>query len=256
MAALALVVLWATPGWVLFPGSSNSDLVGEYNSIEELLGMTKSGTPTAFRWTQPSDINSAAGIGSGIAYAYDPRFCDDILLRFDERASAWLRFWEFVTCESVKQSVLLAFDTWAANHPHLHFLDVSDECTSKDLWKTVEKDACTSTNCARCSIAEIVISTFTKNDENDHSGARIVPVDVTSTDPRGTNGLTQDGGKFEYVELQYANDLCWYLDQTFCAIFFDAQIAGVDVETLMLSLFITIELIACFVTLVFVLSRS
>lgn len=122
---VALLVPVASP-WVLFPAASNQDLIGKYSSIRQLANMTAAGTPTIFRWPEVTSVRSTKGIGGGITYAYDPKFCDDIIGKFSERESTWLRFWEFVTCDSIKKALLLAFDTWSANHPNIHFIDITE----------------------------------------------------------------------------------------------------------------------------------
>lgn len=127
------------------------------------------------------------------------------------------------------------------------------QCIAEGLNKPVVPSVCSSTNCVRCSAAEIMISTFTKQDEADHSGARVMPIELSSAKALGTNGITEEGGTFKYVELHYANDICWYLDQTFCSFFFNAEIAGVDVEKLMVSLFVIIEFSSCMILITFLL---
>jgi hypothetical protein len=209
-------------------------------------------TPSIFRWPEAA-IGSSEGLGGGIAYAYDPQFCLDILDSFEERSTTWISFWDFVTCDAIKASILLAFDTWASNHPSIHFIDISEHCASEDLFESVDKEDCTSTNCVRCSKAEIMISTFTKDNEQDHSGARVVPVELSTRSALGTSGREEAGGSFRYVELQYANDICWYLDQTFCSTFFAAQLGGTDVQQLLLALFVVLELCACAIALAFLL---
>lgn len=235
------LLLAGGPGWVLFPASRNSR-VGDYESIQDFVRLTYNGRPTLYRWANERSPTATAGLGGAIAYAYDPKFCDEILPRFSERRhAAWLDMYEFVSCDVIKDVMISAFATWSMNNAHVNFIDVTQHCIDNDLWTRMDGERCTSANCVRCSAAEIMISTFDKVNAEDHTGARVVPYELSNRQPEATNGLDADGGEFLYVELQYATDICWYTDQTFCAYFFNAELEGVDVPTLMFTLFILIE---------------
>ena len=63
-------------------------------------------------------------VSGGIPYAWDPSLCARLLERFGDDVFVW----QFVSCESLRQSLERAFAVWAANHPVIRFRDVSHEC--------------------------------------------------------------------------------------------------------------------------------
>ena len=77
------------------------------------------GKPPLYRWSETTDVRSDYGLGGGISFAFDPQLCDLIIPQFPEGKDV-IRFYEFVTCATIKEVVLSAFRTWAANNKCAH----------------------------------------------------------------------------------------------------------------------------------------
>jgi len=227
VSLLALAFCPRASGWVLFPADTLASNDVKVNSINDLLSKGNiGGLPPIFRWSAVRDLRDEDGLGGGITFAFDPSFCEDMILKFEEAQGA-IKFYDFVTCDTIKDVVSSAFATWEGNNRNVYFTDVSNICESEDLWEDLKSDECTSTRCRTCPLAEVVINIF-KSTPEDHSGARVQPKAVTAS-PLATNMQRAEGGSLRYVELQFGDNLCWYVDATFCSLFHNMEANGLPV---------------------------
>ena len=177
-----------------------------------------------FLWSHPELASSTHGLGGGIAWAWDDGACGKLEPLFRED----IFFQPLITCHDLRAAMHRAFESWAANHRSLSFVDVTEEC--RRLHGEVTR---------QCSLVEVWVTYRPENE--DHSGgeaARATPTAVVNTDGsfRYTNGrkaLVWDGTKLvpqtviETVggvvdfstKRQDGSPLCWYLDSTFCSQF-------------------------------------
>ena len=238
---LVASILLSVTSWVFAPASDRTAaLAGTFTTLREFTDKRD----TVFRWS------ARPNTGITISYAYDPAFCDDMLGLFPERTGTGLSIsTEFVSCNSLKDTIVSSFGAWSINHGDIHFVDVTDKCVFSI---NNETNRCTSAHCTRCDIADVLITTFIKKSNADYTGARIVFTSLSSGQkPLDLLGKRVSGGTIEYVEFQYTVDMCWYLDQTFCSFFFDQQKAGRNVEQVMLAMFICVEFVAVMLAIVF-----
>ena len=70
----------------------------------------------------PASSDSDEGLGGGIAFAVEPDFCSKVMDTLEDRS--------YATCEYIEAATLRAFDTWAANHADVSFVNVTDLCTT------------------------------------------------------------------------------------------------------------------------------
>ena len=188
---------------------------------------TFTGAATAtlgFLWNFPTLTTDTRGLGGGIAWAWDDSLCPAIepLMKED------LFFWPLVRCKDLKAAMHRAFDSWAANHRFISFVDVSEDC--RRLHGSVTSD---------CELVELWV---TSRDPSDPTlfieAARAWPDAHATEDFQYTNGerpkrwdaelnafvprsvIETRGGTISFTgRRDRADDLCWYLDSTFCSTF-------------------------------------
>jgi hypothetical protein len=80
----------------------------------------------ALRWSLPPDAYSDDGMGGGITFAFHRDLCGRLEPLFPEANHA-LSDW-FLSCDDLRNTIKRAMDTWAINHKHLSFKDVTEEC--------------------------------------------------------------------------------------------------------------------------------
>lgn len=229
----------AARGWVLFPAETLQKNGVKLDSIESLLNHSfVERQPPLFRWTVNADMRREDGLNGGVSYAFDPEFCARMLPLFSEGNDV-IRFYEFVNCDLIKEVVASALRTWSANNRNVYFTDVTRICDARKLWRSTAKATCTSLTCRRCALAELVVTVFDSL-PGDHSGARAQP-EASRAPPLGTNLLAEDGGSFEFVNLEFGTNLCWYVDATFCGFFHQLEADGLPVLAL-----VGVTLGACF----------
>ena len=225
-----LAALAAAPtarGWVLFPAETLQQNDVELKSITDLLTRGNvDGRPVLYRWSASADIREDRGLGGGITYAFDPELCERMLPLFSEGKDI-IRFYEFVTCATIKDVVVSGLRTWSANSRNINFLDVTTLCDNETLWTKTSGTACTSLTCNHCPLAEVVITAF-ESKPGDHTGARVQP-QVVASRPLGTNLRSSEGGSFDFVNLEFGTNLCWYVDPSFCAFFHGLEQDGLPV---------------------------
>lgn len=201
------------------------------------------------RWTMPPSADSEEGLGGGIAFAVEPDFCSKVMGSLVDSS--------YATCEYIEQATLRAFDTWAANHPDISFVNVSEACAADPAVVACMSSASSQYylrgNCTRlCSAAEVfVLAEYTRAGASTLSS---LPMQVehlpaltglsvtqlitqnlvpTRTGPRATSGqvIAQDR-VIEAATLTVNQGQCMYLDDTFCYGMHEMEEKGIRVVIL------------------------
>jgi len=177
--------------------------------------------------SEPGNYTPATtGLAGGITFALHKDFCTKLLPLFpEENPSGAAQETTFLTCENLRDVVKRSLDTWAINHRSIYFTDVTELCKEE-------------TSFSSCPHAEIFI---VSNDLPPSSGgdrAAVAQPTFTSGRVYTTAGQRIDNG----YEINSAvitvrtpadkDELCWYLDSTFCFQFHRWQDAEVDVVSI------------------------
>ena len=125
------VVLAASNGWVTISQSRHgaqlntikSQMAGEQLDYGPMVQQT-----LGYLWDLPASSTSTRGLGGGITWAWDPTLCDDLQPQFRED----FFFIEYISCRDLKAAMHRGFSSWSANHPHIHFVEVTTECEHLD----------------------------------------------------------------------------------------------------------------------------
>ena len=201
---------------------------------------------TAQRWRAPSASSDLAGLGGGLAWVLDDKFCDEIMPHFPEKSVvsgiSWLNVADFVTCDDLKAAILRGFSTWTENHRRVSFDDIS-KTASCAMHSPSVSDACpwelyisTDDGKAYPALAAYV---FTHKDS-------VVNTNWFTNNVEGTNGVVAQGVDAHYRSvMRFQTHLCWYLDATFCFHFQKWSDLGVDVPTLVRGITFLIFGLAC-----------
>ena len=194
-SALALFAATTTLGFVLVPPESTSL------------------ASTARRWTWPADSASNDGLGGGLAFITEDRWCETLLPLFPEHY--------FVSCEEILDALQRAFATWSANHHLLGFRNVtgSSEACRSVAGAVNLHDPCpwevyigTADGSAYPTLAAYVIN------YGDHEAQPGVV--WWQERARSPNGQVHTGiNIIRRSELRVQTHICWYLDTTFCYTF-------------------------------------
>ena len=173
-------------------------------------------------WSSPPDSTSTRGLGGGITYAWDPQVCGpDLHPKFSENGAFGI---DFAGCDDIAASSRRAFKSWSDNHPKLKFYDVGLECELKRRAEGLPLDA-------RCDLAEIWLTSIANTSGADAAATTVVTY-TWATDFTHTNGAGAELGVWEATSAQIgfnANNICWYLDATFCGRFHSMKRSwGVD----------------------------
>lgn len=211
---------------------SQSSFGASIEGIQQQLHGTFTGHPQSglgFIWNYPVNSSDNRGLGGGITWAWDDALCDNLLPLFRED----LFFYALVTCYDLKSAMHRAFDSWAANHRAISFVDVTEQC--RKLHGIVSKD---------CSLIEVWVSARPAGSVGSEA-ARATPKAVVNKGdgPAGapfryTNGryatkldaatgtqrplwiIETIGGEMDFSTLRAdGTPMCWYLDSTFCSTF-------------------------------------
>lgn len=216
--------IWVS-GWVLFSPYREALTNNGYNS--KFVG----------RWSDPSSFNlshvvlrwgvgpGTEGLGGSITWAVDASFCERLLPHFPEaQMSRTLRIGNDIDCETLRAAIRSAFDTWSMNHGRISFHDVSSGCVGASV----------------CD-AEVVLSVT----QSDDSTVAYVQPNLRNLNwyPRTTAGDVVRGIGLRSAEMHVSNDVCWYLDATFCAHIHRLDVVGEwSVIVVRLSFLITLVL--------------
>ena len=250
MAAAAL--LSAGIGWVSFSGARFG---AQLSTIQgQLQGEASSLPPTqqlGYLWSMPSESLSSAGLGGGLTFQFDPRLCDKIQGQFRETFLAV----PLVKCHDLKSAVHRAFTSWSANHPLIHFLDVTSECEAigqpdegcrlAEIWITAIGDEAETTSVGSSEgTAAAFASTHGRLTERFVYTNGQQP--FTKFDEYGSTSPRQVYETYK-ATVTFNSALCWYLDSTFCSRFHllkQASSPGAVLLAVKLLLFITFALSA------------
>ena len=207
-----------------------------------------------YLWSLPDDPSSSAGLGGGIAWAWDSSLCGQLQDRFHEDAMLF----EWIDCDMLKAALHRAFYSWSSNHPLIQFVDVTKECDAlyeglgpncplAELWVTAltpTRRALTTDDTTGADLEPVyaaLSSHGTSQEEvgEDQSGggrvaARASPTARYSTDFRWTSGIPAGGGSsapiIETVKAVIAFNVdpsfCWYIDSFFCSRFHTLKQVG------------------------------
>ena len=124
-------ILVASNGWVTISQSRHgaqlntikSQMAGEQLDYGPMVQQT-----LGYLWDLPASSTSTRGLGGGITWAWDPTLCDDLQPQFRED----FFFIEYISCRDLKAAMHRGFSSWSANHPHIHFVEVTTECEHLD----------------------------------------------------------------------------------------------------------------------------
>ena len=223
-----LSVLPMAHAWITL---SQSSFGASIEGIQQQLHGTYNGHPQSglgFIWNYPVNSSDNRGLGGGITWAWDDALCENLLPLFRED----LFFYALVSCYDLKAAMHRAFDSWAANHRAISFVDVTEQC--RNLYGSVSKS---------CPLVEVWVSTRPVGSVGSEA-ARATPKAVVN-DGRGgggpfryTNGryattfdavsgihrphliIETIGGEMDFSTLRAdSTPMCWYLDSTFCSAF-------------------------------------
>ena len=252
---LLLLIALAQPGfaWVLFDGKRLDQAVPKAQAAKNATDILSTGEtvrlnlddgfPGAFKWSARPALR----------YAISPDFCDAMKGSILEE-DAWLvDSWPFAppikwtSCDRLHQIVRQAFETWQENNPSLHFVDVTDRCTTEQAWLPIAKmlcagsaecvelyatpgrsgpgstaiddnnkpELCSSKTCFECERADILIGAFMQGGRQlADTGSRMRVIDRKLSDqpPLGTNGVVQPGGKLDFAKLEVLVDKKYFAD--------------------------------------------
>ena len=164
------------------------------------------------RSVSESQLLLAPGLSSAIPYAWDPQMCAilDPLFGID------LWGFEFSSCADIAAAVRMAFDSWSSNHPRLKFIDVTNNCVAAAAAGTANYTNLSDTR--PCPLARIWLTTTSASARED-SAAVTTGEYVFNHAFRHTNGRYASNGAFQTVRATIGfkkDDICWYLDATFC----------------------------------------
>ena len=253
--ALLFLLTLARPGsaWVLFDGKrleqavprgqaakNGSDILSPAETVRLVLD---DNFPGAFRWSARPAIR----------YAISPDFCDAMKGTMVEEDKWLVNVWPFsppiqwTSCDRLHQIVRQAFETWQENNPALHFIDVTDRCTTEQAWLPIPNmlcagsaecvelldtegragpgssviddnnrpEVCSTKTCFTCERADILIGAFVQGGRQlADAGSRMRILDRMLSDqpPLGTNGVVQPGGKLDYAKLEVLVDKQYFAD--------------------------------------------
>ena len=138
MRRVALLVGTAavSDGWVTISqsryGARPKDIADQFRG--NLTGSSPY-SQLGYIWHMPVDTQATAGLGGGIAWAWDDRLCDMLLPPMDGRIGGTPQLFkedfvlfDFVTCHDLRAAMHRAFSSWSDNHRFISFVDVTEEC--------------------------------------------------------------------------------------------------------------------------------
>ena len=198
-----------------------------------------------YRWSMPVDTGSNEGLGGGLSWVLDPKFCEQMLPQFPEGAkSSWVGY-SFVTCNDILVALARGFATWEANHKHIQFRDVGDTeaCANRSA---ALGDPCawqlfvgTDDGASYPNLAAYVINHRTSA----FPGAFPRWWQETARSPAGVVDAAVD--PFQRSVMRFQTHICWYLDATFCYAFHAMQDEhGLDVVLIMRLVLFSLFLLA------------
>ena len=190
-----------------------------------------------YLWTYPPTSNDKEGLGGGLTFSMDPNLCAALMPQFSEDFLGVT----FATCDNIRASLRRAFTSWADNHPVIAFHDLTEECNDNQL----NNGRGPGLYPRSCPEAEIFLTTNLPSAGEDAAATAKVFAGWTYQFYH-TNGVyagsqgvyagatpnqndTQNGGRWGAAIGFNTNNVCWYLDATFCGTFHGMKASmGVD----------------------------
>ena len=210
---LLLLMLPSAMGWVTISASSYGASLENFIALQDGLYSGPALQTLGWLWHFPSDAAQTRGLGGSITWAWDDTLCPKLQPRFPED----LFFAPLVQCHDLKAAMHRAFDSWAANHRLISFVDVTEECRTLHGAVTHE---------AGCDLAEVWVTAreYDASAQGDSIAALATPTPTVVDDFRSTSGLVAGtsvvetvGGTIEFTyQRAHGGDMCWYLDSAFC----------------------------------------
>jgi hypothetical protein len=191
-------------------------------------GVACPGEGTAGVVNNPSGTEDLAGLGGGIAYAWDPNLCDALLPIFKER----ITFYPLIACSDLRMAMNRAFLAWSNNHRLIKFIDVTEECERR--YPTV---ALTETSCplvelwiTSVTVAQAMTALGTASGDHTDAGVPVALAEGSALPSRSlgrnfrmSNGVDLGDMVWETYKARISfgasDSLCWYLDSNFCSNF-------------------------------------
>ena len=153
-------------------------------------------------------------MGGAITFAWDPKMCTilDPLFGID------LWGFDFSSCGEISSAVLSAFDSWSSNHPRIKFVDVTNECLA--MVAVGDANYTNLSDTKACPLAKIWLTTTSDKVSKEDQAVVTTSSYEFNTQFRHTNGRWALGsGNFETRRSVIGfkkDDICWYLDASFC----------------------------------------
>jgi len=225
-------------GWVTISqsryGATPKDIADQFRG--NLTGVSPY-SQLGYIWHMPADSQALAGLGGGIAWAWDDRLCDMLLPPMDGRIGGTPQlfkedfvFVDFVSCHDLRAAMHRAFSSWSDNHRFISFIDVTEECrrmygrvTSScplvEVWVTfLGAESNGSAPDAHESLPPsspppLASGTTRRLSEEELSSEAASTASATSS-PAAT--AVPYGGVISF-NVDGGSGMCWYLDSTFCS---------------------------------------
>ena len=192
------------------------------------------------RWSLPQNPYNGSGLAKGLSWNLDSSFCDNILGKFPE--GDILVKGVFLNCQDLNDAITSAFATWSMNHNAIRFEDVSSLCASGACSPEVTVTAA-NTDDAGPDLAAYVSRNL--------GGGGVNNFPFTTAG----QGLTPGIGMTN-ANMTINNEICWYLDTTFCYSFNRWQEQGSDVLSTTKAVFAGIYIFICFLTIWFLMMAA
>jgi hypothetical protein len=200
---------------------------------------------TAVSGIAPADLDMKRDQRGAISitWALHPDFCDKLLGKFPE--DVYVKN-IFLNCGVMRRAVADAIGTWSSNTRNLKFMDMTPEC-AKD--GAISEDSAGNPVCAHAEvfiIAEIPGVTIDDNVaayvSNSYASLDATPILASGVQLARGDGLRAS-------RMQVSNDICWYLDTTFCYTFHRWDEGNVDVIMINRIIFAVGYVVACLIFL-------
>ena len=215
-----LITLPHVEGWTTVAQARNDPEAASIDAMKATNGAInrlwnypmQNGWPAHSEPTRRSDGQlQTSEMGGAIAFAWDPNMCEVLNPLFG------VDLWglEFSSCADIAAAVRSAFDSWSSNHPRIKFMDVSNECMALSAAGVENFTDLSETN--PCPLARIWLTTTRADAQED--AAAVTTSQYAYSSFRHTNGrwASTDTHIVSRSTIGFKrDDICWYLDATYC----------------------------------------
>ncbi|MFB6286043.1 MAG: hypothetical protein ABEK03_05640 [Candidatus Bipolaricaulia bacterium] len=173
-----------------------------FSVVEERRGLDH-----AQRWSMTDNAfvdTSARGLGGGLEYAIDDPFCNWMQPYFADEPTP--------RCEEIHAAVGQAFTNWAADHPRINFVDVSEQVQPR----LATRD---NPNSGGAEIDVFASKRFEEHNPRNRDAGAYARVKLAQSSPRGTNGRQLPGGTITGADIVVDTRRCWYIDPSLTGTF-------------------------------------